>query len=322
MKPRTLFVMDPLASLNLAGDSTVALMAEATARDWPCWWCTPGDLSVDGGTPRARAVPVRTEDDPPRFDQGEPEDRPLGDFDVVWMRKDPPFDIDYVFATWVLDLAPPTTLVLNAPAALRGDNEKLYALRWPELCPPTLITRDIERARRWAADAPHGVVVKPWDGMGGRGVMVTRHDDPNFGAMLELLTADGARAAIVQHYLPEIRQGDKRVILVEGEPVGWMLRVPQPGDHRGNMHVGARVEACELTDRDRAICAAIGPRLREEGLLFVGIDIIGSALTEINVTSPTGIREINRLSGARLERAVSDAVLARLQSRRHPGEIP
>jgi glutathione synthase len=226
------------------------------------------------------------------------------------MRKDPPFDMDYVFSTYLLDLVPPTTTVLNDPATIRNANEKMYAMQWPHLCPPTLATRHIARAMEWAKQWER-VVIKPWDGNGGRGVLVSHASDPNLRSMLEILTEEEHQHILVQRYIPEITLGDKRVIMIDGAPVGWMARVPQPGDHRGNMHVGATVEACELTQRDREICTALTPRLKAEGLLFVGIDIIGNYLTEINVTSPTGIQEINRLMGLRLERTLTDAVLAR-----------
>ncbi|MCB9780450.1 MAG: glutathione synthase [Alphaproteobacteria bacterium] len=313
---KTLFVMDPLDRIVVSGDSTYMMMREATDRGQAVWMCTPGELRAEGGTARARCWPVRTTREAPHFHVGDAVDLPLGHFDVVWMRKDPPFDIEYIFATYLLDLAPPSTLVLNRPASLRDFNEKMATFRFPQFCVPTLVTQDIQRAVAWAAEAPGKVVVKPWDGNGGRGVLVSSPGDGNLRSMVELLTQEGRRACILQHYIPAIAAGDKRVILIDGEPVGAMLRVPQPGDHRGNMHVGARVEATELTTREQEICAALGPVLRERGLLFVGIDVIGDFLTEINVTSPTGIQEINALSGTHLERDLADAVAARLSAHR------
>ena len=193
-------------------------------------------------------------------------------------------------------------------------------MQFPEHCPPTLLTRDIDRAMRFVEDAPGRIVIKPWDGNGGRGVLVTERGDGNLRSMLELLTGEGSVAIIVQHYIPEIKQGDKRIILIDGEPVGWMLRVPGERDHRGTMHVGSSVQATTLSETDRAICAAIGPHLKRMGLLFVGIDTIGSYLTEINVTSPTGIREINRLMDIHLERDLTDAVarMVRQHKERNP----
>jgi glutathione synthase len=307
---KTLFVMDPLDRIHVDGDSTYMLMLEARRRGWPVSFCTPGDLYAVDGAAWGMIRQIEVQEHAPHFKPEPAEAVCLGAFDVVWMRKDPPFDMDYVFSTYLLDLVPPTTTVLNDPATIRNANEKMYAMQWPHLCPPTLATRHIARAMEWAKQWER-VVIKPWDGNGGRGVLVSHASDPNLRSMLEILTEEEHQHILVQRYIPEITLGDKRVIMIDGAPVGWMARVPQPGDHRGNMHVGATVEACELTQRDREICTALTPRLKAEGLLFVGIDIIGNYLTEINVTSPTGIQEINRLMGLRLERTLTDAVLAR-----------
>ncbi len=307
---KTLFVMDPLEKINVAGDSTYMMMLEARRRGWPVGFCTPGDLYASGGQAWGRISMVEVSSSPPHFSPEPASDQPLASFDVVWMRKDPPFDMAYIFTTYLLDLVPPTTRVFNNPAALRSDNEKMRTLFTPDLIPQTLVTRDIARAMAWVqARAGQKVVLKPWDGNGGRGVLISTSGDGNLRSMLEILTDEGKEFILVQQHIPEIAQGDKRVILIDGEPVGWMMRVPQPGDHRGNMHVGATVSGCDLTLRDREICAAIGPRLREQGLLFTGIDIIGNYLTEINVTSPTGFREIYQLMGLRLERTLTDAVV-------------
>ena len=311
MELRTLFVMDPLERINVAGDSTYMLMLEARRRGWPVWFTTPGDLYVKNGRCHARASAVEVTRGPTPFVAAPAQELDLGDVDVVWMRKDPPFDMEYIFTTYLLELVPPSTRVFNRPSSLRDDNEKIITLRYPSLVVPTLITRDIRRAVDFARAAPDRIVMKPWDGNGGRGVLVSHKADANLKSMFELLSADGKAAIIVQHYIPAIVEGDKRVILVDGEPIAGMLRVPQPGDHRGNMHAGAKVEPCGLTDRDREICAAIAPHLKAAGHLFVGIDIIGGWLTEINVTSPTGIQEMNRLYGITLERLVTDAVAAR-----------
>lgn len=310
---RSLFVMDPLDRLNLVGDSTYMLMREATDRGWPCWWCTPDALYATEGRAFARAHPVRTTANPPAFEVAPAEDRPLADFELVWMRKDPPFDMAYIFITYLLEMAPPSTLVLNRPASIRSRNEKLFAFQYPDLTPPTLITREASRVVAFAQAQPDRVVLKPWDGNGGRGVVVTHAADRNLRSLVELLTDEGRRCCLVQRHVPEIVEGDKRILFADGEPIGAMLRVPGPDDHRGNMHVGATVEATDLTERDREICARLGPVLRAEGLLFVGIDVIGRWLTEINVTSPTGIQEINRLNGGRLEAVVMDAAMARWQ---------
>ncbi len=313
---RTLFVMDPLDKIQVSGDSTYALMREHRRRGWPVWMCTPHELFARQGQTWGHITPVDVTDAAPHFHPQARVDLPLSDFDVVWMRKDPPFDMSYVFTTYLLDLVPRSTLVLNDPRSIRQANEKMFALQWPELCPTTLVTREIRRALDFIDKAPGDIVMKPWDGNGGRGVLVSRRGDPNLRSMLELLTSQEQIWVIVQHYIPEILQGDKRIILFDGEPVGWMLRVPQPGDHRGNMHVGATVQACDLTERDQEICAALAPRLADMGLLFVGIDVIGRYLTEINVTSPTGFREINHLMDTCLEARLVDRVLARVQARK------
>ncbi len=303
---RTLFVMDPPPTLHLEGDSTYALMVEATRRGWPVAWCTPDELAYGPEGPVAVVHPTSVHLEAPAFRDGPPRREPLAAFDAIWMRKDPPFDMEYVFATWLLDLVVDDVAVFNDPRTIKLANEKLFALRFPELCPPTRITRRVEDVLA-AAEEHDRIVIKPWDGNGGRGVLVTGRGDRNLRSMVELLTDGGRRACIVQAWIPAIQEGDKRIILVDGEPMGWFLRVPGPDDHRGNMHVGASVVPCDLTDADRAICERIGPTLRAQGLLFVGIDVIGGFLTEINVTSPTGIREVLRLQGIDLAAALLDA---------------
>lgn len=303
-----LYVMDPLEVIQVNGDSTYMLMLEANKRGWETFWCTPTDLFAEDGKAFGVVQKVQVSDREPHFVSESKEERFLGDFQVVWMRKDPPFDMDYIFSTYLLDLIPKTTLVLNDPKSIRNCNEKMFALQFPQFSPKTLVTREIQRARQWAAQFDK-VVIKPWDGNGGRGVLVTSFEDPNFRSMVEILTSNQSQYILVQQYIPEIKNGDKRIILVDGEAVGQILRVPQKGDHRGNIHVGARVEKCELTDREREICACLGPVLKELRLLFVGIDTIGDRLTEINVTSPTGIQEINSLLGIQVEKILSDQIL-------------
>ncbi|MFT4974511.1 MAG: glutathione synthase [Myxococcota bacterium] len=313
---KTLFVMDPLERLHVAGDSTYMMMLEARRRGWPVAFCTPRDLYAVGGRARGRVQDVDVTEEAPHFFPSPVREADLGEFDVIWMRKDPPFDMHYIFTTYLLDLVPPTTTVLNDPASIRSANEKMFAQQWPELSPPTLVTADVKAAMSFIRESgwPQ-VVLKPWDGNGGRGVLVSHPRDPNLRSMLEVLTGEGRDYILVQRYIPEIKTGDKRIILIDGEPVGWMLRVPGEDDHRGNMHVGATVVACELSEADRRACDAIAPALKEMGLLFVGIDMIGEYLTEINVTSPTGIQEINRLMGLRLEQTLTDAVLRHVQQR-------
>lgn len=307
-----LFVMDPLSALHVEGDSTYTLMRECTDRGFDVAMCTPPDMHATNDGVFALATPVRTSADAPYFHTEAPIERTLGDFDVVWMRKDPPFDMTYIFATYLLDMAPASTLVVNHPDGLKRFNEKMWVLRsWPHLHPKTLVSRDISALKAFSKELPDRMVLKPWDGNGGRGVVVTADQDPNLSSLCELLTREGTDYAIAQRYLPEVKNGDKRILLFDGEPVSAMLRVPGTSDHRANMHVGATVERCELSERDREICAAIGPALRDNGLVFTGIDVIGDHLTEINVTSPTGIRELNRLYDVCLEGQLVDCVLQR-----------
>jgi glutathione synthase len=313
---KQLFIMDPLDRINVSGDSTYMLMLEACKRGHKVAFCTPGDLFVYDGITHGKLSFCVVVEEEPYFLVEEPQESSLGIFDVVWMRKDPPFDMDYIFSTYMLDLIPKNTLVLNDPISIRNANEKLFALEFAQFCPRTLITREISRARAFAKEEKGKVVIKPWDGNGGRGVLVSSFADPNFRSMLEILTDEERQYIIVQQYIPEVLQGDKRIILIEGEPVGWMARVPQPGDHRGNMHVGAIVESFSLSEKDREICRILGPRLKELGLLFVGIDIIGEYLTEINVTSPTGIQEINPMMGIAIESLITDAVIRRCKERK------
>lgn len=311
---KSLFVMDPLDRINVAGDSTYVTMRECTDRGMPCWYCVPSDLFSENGKTYAAATPVRTTADAPYFHTERCEIRELGDFDVVWMRKDPPFDMAYIFTTYLLDMAPPHTLVVNRPDGLKLFNEKMVVQQlWPEFQPDTLISGDIQRIRAWVNERDGRVVLKPWDGNGGRGVLITDRTDANVRSMIELLTNEGNDYVIAQGYLPGVVNGDKRILLFDGEVVGGMLRVPNPGDHRANMHAGADVQVCEFDARDREICDALRPVMKEWGMIFVGIDIIDGCLTEVNVTSPTGIRELNRLYGTKLEADLVDCVLAKLE---------
>lgn len=309
---RSLFVMDPIDSLDLKGDSTFMLMLASSGRNWPVSWCHPQAMWGEAGKAFAKVQDVVTTR--AGFSPGSWREAPLSEFDVVWMRKDPPFDMTYIFSTYLLDLCGPRTLVLNSPAGLRSRNEKLFAAAYVDLTPPTLISRDITRIVAFAEAQPDRVVLKPWDGNGGRGVLVSRAGDPNLRAMIEVLSDEGRRYILAQRHLPEIVEGDKRILLVDGEPAGAVLRVPGKSDHRGNLHVGATAHATTLTDREREICARIGPVLRAEGLVFVGIDVIGGWLTEINVTSPTGIQQVNRFDGVAIEEQLLDAALARFNT--------
>ena len=310
---KSLFVMDPLDRIVVAGDSTYVTMRECTDRGFEVWYCTPDQLFSRNGEGFAVCASCPTLSESPWFRPGDSEVRSLGDFDVVWMRKDPPFDMDYIFTTYLLDLVPEGTLVVNGPAGLKLFNEKMWVQQaWPELQPDTLISSDMAQVQAFVRDRAGRSVLKPWDGNGGRGVVVTDADDRNLRSLVELLTQEGSAYVIAQQYLPGVSEGDKRILLFDGEPVAGMLRVPAADDHRANMHVGASVRACDLDDRDRQICEALAPELRRWGMVFVGIDVIDGCLTEVNVTSPTGIRELNDLYGLCLEADLVDRVLARV----------
>jgi len=304
---KSLFVMDPLERIDVAGDSTYVTMRECSDRGHLVWMCTPDALYSEEGRAFTRATPVRTTAEAPFFHTEPAIERCLDAFDVVWMRKDPPFDMRYIFATYLLDMT--TTPVVNGSAGLKLFNEKMWVQKqWPSFQPPTLISNDLDRLRAFVEGRDARSVLKPWDGNGGRGVLVTRRGDRNLRSMIETLTANGRDYVIAQGFIEGVDRGDKRILLFDGEVVGAMLRVPTSSDFRANMHVGAGVVACELSDRDREICDALAPELRRWGMIFVGIDVIEGTLTEINVTSPTGIREINRLYGLRLEGDLVDCV--------------
>jgi len=312
-----LFLMDPIETIRIDKDSTFALMVEAQERGHEVFYALVPDLYLRSGEVRVVAQRARLKKvQGAHAELGPPLDLSLDPFDVVWMRKDPPFHMGYIFNTYLLDIAESRgTLVLNRPAGLRDMNEKTWAMRFPELVPTSLLTQDIKRIRAFAEELG-AIVVKPLDGNGGEGVFIVRKDDPNIGVILEASTQHGQRKVLAQRYLPEAKLGDKRIILVDGEPVGAISRVPQGVDHRGNIHVGAKVEPAKLTARERVICDTIGPWLRERGQVFVGIDVIGDQLTEVNVTSPTGIHEIDAYDGIKVEAMILDAAERRLAAAR------
>ena len=303
--------MDPIAAIDIEADSTFALALEAQARGHRLHHYLPRHLSLRAGRVMALMRPLEVRDRAgDHASLGAPETSDLAAMDVVLMRQDPPFDMSYITATHLLEQVHPATLVVNDPVHVRNAPEKLFVTRFDGLMPPTLITaeRDLIAAFR----AEHGdIILKPLFGNGGAGVFHVTPEDENLNALLEMFTTLVREPIIAQAYLPAVRAGDKRIILVEGEPVGAVNRVPPPGEARANLHVGARPQKATLTDREREICAAIGPALRERGLIFAGIDVIGDYLTEINVTSPTGIREIDRLDGTRIEACIWDAIEAR-----------
>ena len=305
------FQMDPIGPININGDSTFRLAEEAQARGHELFYYTPDNLAYDEGRITARGWPLRVQRvEGDHFRLGEEATVDLADFDVVWLRQDPPFDMFYITTTHILDRLSPGTLVVNDPFWVRNFPEKLLILDFPQLMPPTAIARDLATIR--AFRARHGdVIIKPLYGNGGAGVFHLPESDRNLSSLHELFTGFSREPLIVQKYLPEIKHGDKRVILVDGEPVGAINRVPAQGETRSNMHVGGRPEKVELTERDLEICATIGPLLREKGQVFVGIDVIGNYLTEINVTSPTGIQELERFEGVNIAAKIWEAIEAR-----------
>jgi glutathione synthase len=314
---RHAFIVDPLSSLSVDQDTTIAFMREVQRRGHQIHACGVGSLSLaPGGRPMARLAPIRTVEGDPWYAAGIEVELPLDEFDVVWMRKDPPYDLDYVYVTHLLALVRPPALVVNDPRGLREVDEKVYALRFPDLCPETLVTRNIEELMAFREKLGGEMIIKPLGGCGGEGVFHLSPRDRNVRAILEMATEHGSRYQLAQRYVPEVREGDKRVILVEGEPVGAVLRVPLHWESRANFHVGGRAQRAEISPRDREICDRIRPALVGEGIVFAGIDVIGGWLTEINVTSPTGIREINELDGTALEVNVVDAVERRVAERR------
>jgi glutathione synthase len=310
--------MDPIDTINIDADSTFALALEGQARGHALFHYLPQALTLRDGRlfAQGRKLEVfRRHGNHHRF--GEFEELDFAGFDVILMRQDPPFDMAYITATHLLELLQEAgPLVVNDPAAVRNAPEKLFVLRFKELMPPTLLTLDIGEIREFWRE--HGdIIVKPLFGNGGAGVFHLRPGDENLNALIEMYAAIQREPVMVQRYLPEVRLGDKRIILVEGEPVGAVNRVPPEGEARANLHVGGRAEKTTLTGREREICCEIGPTLREQGLVFVGIDVIGDYITEINVTSPTGIQEIARLDGVDLAVNIWDAVEARHAARRH-----
>jgi glutathione synthase len=311
--------MDPIDSINIDADSTFALMLEAQARGHSLWHYEVRHMALKEGASRpegvrreerlfarGHAVTVARQHGA-HYTFGPMETRDLGTMDVVLMRQDPPFDMAYITATHMLEHIQPGTLVVNDPAAVRNAPEKIMVTHFPHLMPPTLITWDLEAIRAFRAEYKD-IIVKPLYGNGGAGVFRIRPDDENLGALLEMHFARSREPLMFQRYEAAVRRGDKRIILVDGEPAGAVNRVPAEGEARSNMHVGGRAEKSPLTARDLEICAAIGPTLRDQGMIFVGIDVIGDYLTEINVTSPTGLQEIARFDGVRIETAIWDRI--------------
>lgn len=306
------FVMDPLAGIDIEKDTTFVFIEEAGARGHECLYIPPETLSIRNGTPEALTRPVsvrRKVGD--HYTLGEPRRVALEELDVVLLRKDPPFDMEFFFDTHAASLIDSSkVLVLNDPSGLRDANEKLYALNFPDAVPESLVTSDMELLKEFMAELGGEMIVKPLDGCGGAGIFHVRADDRNVNAILEASTDQGKTRIMAQRYLPDVRKGDKRIIVIDGEPLGGVLRVPSDAESRSNFHVGGSAAKSPLTARDREICEQLAPRLREDGLVFVGLDVIGEYLTEVNVTSPTGVQEINALDGVKLETKMIDYIEA------------
>jgi glutathione synthase len=301
---RFLFVMDPAEQMLFDRDTSLALMRAALVRGHTTLHCLPNQVGHCGDNLFARARPISVSDAEPPVTLGEAETVELAAIDAVFVRKNPPFDLEYLHLTQQLDLLKDRTLVINDPRGLRDANEKLFAFYFAHYMPRSLVSADRIRILDFVAELGGRAVLKPLDGAGGSGVVALRLDDRNKHALIELLTADGSRLALVQEYLGEIRSGDKRVLMLDGEPLGAILRVPQADELRANIHVGGRVEPTSLTPPELELVRAVGRRLREHGLWFVGLDLIGGRLIEVNVTSPTGIQELGRLNGTQPERQV------------------
>ena len=307
--------MDAIESINIDADSTFVLALEAQKRGHALFHYLPRKLSFRDGhvTARARTLKVKREHGK-HYELGAEQELDLRTMDMVLMRQDPPFDMAYITATHVLEHIHPKTLVVNDPVHVRNAPEKLFVTHFEGLMPPTLITADVEAIKSFRRDHKD-IIVKPIYGNGGAGVFHIRPDDENLGALLELFTTTWREPVMVQRYVPEVRKGDKRIVLIDGKAAGAINRVPSEGEARSNMHVGGRPEKTALTKREREICERIGPALLDRGIIFAGIDVIGDYLTEINVTSPTGLQEINRFDGGALESEIWDAIERRLPKR-------
>ena len=310
-------VMDPIADINVKKDTTLAMLLAAQRRGWELYYMEQSDLSLDQGLARATVRRLSVEDNPESwFEVGSPQDIALSDLDVVLMRKDPPFDMDFIYSTYILEAAQREgTLVVNDPRSLRDCNEKLFATQFPQCCPPLIVAASAARLKAFHAE--HGdVIFKPLDGMGGASIFRVKAGDPNLSVIIETLTDHGRQQIMAQKFLPEIVDGDKRILIVDGVPAEYGLaRIPMSGETRGNLAAGGSGVAMPLTDRERWICSQVAPVLREKGLLFVGLDIIGDYLTEINVTSPTCVRELDRAHQLDIAGDLMEAIASKLAAR-------
>ncbi|MDA8672779.1 glutathione synthase [Gammaproteobacteria bacterium] len=310
-------VMDPIADINVKKDTTLAMLLAAQRRGWELYYMEQSDLSLDQGLARATVRRLSVEDNPESwFEVGSQQDIALSDLDVVLMRKDPPFDMDFIYSTYILEAAQREgTLVVNDPRSLRDCNEKLFATQFPQCCPPLIVAASAARLKAFHAE--HGdVIFKPLDGMGGASIFRVKAGDPNLSVIIETLTDHGRQQIMAQKFLPEIVDGDKRILMVDGVPAEYGLaRIPMSGETRGNLAAGGSGVAMPLTDRERWICSQVAPVLREKGLLFVGLDVIGDYLTEINVTSPTCVRELDRAHQLDIAGDLMEAIASKLAAR-------
>ncbi len=307
-------VMDPIEDITYVKDTTLGLLLSAQERDYSLFYMEQRDLFLENGCPRARIHPLTVHADPNRwFELGQPEVIDLAELDVVLMRKDPPFDNEYIYSTYILEAAERLgTLIVNRPQSLRDCNEKVFATQFPQCCPPVLVSGDNEQLREFHRQH-QDVIFKPLDGMGGEGIFRCKADDPNLGVILETLTGHGQRLIMAQKFIPEIKQGDKRILVIDGEAVPYALaRIPAVGETRGNLAAGGSGVPRPLSDRDRWIVEQVAPTLKEKGLIFVGLDVIGDYLTEINVTSPTCARELDRAHNTNIGGKLMDAIESRL----------
>ncbi|MCZ6497191.1 MAG: glutathione synthase [Gammaproteobacteria bacterium] len=308
-------VMDPIESIQPSKDSTLAMLLAAQSRGWTLIYFRQNGLAVRDGAPLGHGLQIKVYDDTNRwYETGEPWAGALEELQVLLMRKDPPFDMEYIYTTYILELAEERgLLVINKPASLRDINEKVYTSWFPDCAPATLITRNLDELRRFLTEQEK-IVVKPLDGMGGRSVFIVTDGELNSNVILETLTDNASKFTLAQRYIPEIAEGDKRILLIDGSPIEYALaRIPAPGESRGNLVMGAKAEGRELTQRDRWLCSRVGPILRAKGIVFAGLDVIGDYLTEINVTSPTGIRELDRAFGLNIADTLFDAIDRLLQ---------
>ena len=307
-------VMDPIESIQPQKDTTLAILLAAQRRGWRLVYFQQGDLSIRDGVPLGKGnILTVTDDNDAWFQLGESWSKGLEKLDAILMRKDPPFDMEYIYTTYILELAEHYgSLIVNKPSSLRDINEKAYTAWFSHCTPPSLITRSQESLKSFIAEQKK-VVLKPLDGMGGHSIFVVSEGDPNTNVIIETLTAYESNFTLAQRFIPEISEGDKRILLIDGKPVEYALaRIPAPGETRGNLAAGAKAEGRELTERDRWLCAEIGPILKKRGIIFAGLDVIGDYLTEVNVTSPTGIRELDRQYGIDIAGMLIEAIERKL----------